>query len=219
MLLRSRSPIINYYVKREPYMKHAFIFTFLLFSINCFAQSEWQFAQDTDGIEIYTKVNNETQLLSFKATVIINAPFNNVVASLHNAEEHTQWFHDRELTKILENKNNQDYIVYSVTSAPWPVQNRDAVISYNFSNNDDNTHTRIEVNHVDNYYPIKEEFVRVPYIKGYWDITKLDSNSTKLTFKSSASPGGNIPSWLANSGVIDMPYNSLYNLRERLQTK
>lgn len=186
-------------------------------AFNAFAEPEWNLAKDEDGVVVYTRPNSKTQLKSFKASVIINAPYKKVIDSMHRAEEHTKWFYNRELTKVLENKNNQEYIVYSVTSAPWPVSYRDVVISYNFNSNKDDTLTRINVANIDNYLPEKEDLVRIPYLESYWEITKLDKNKTKVIFENSASLGGNIPNWLADSGVVDMPFYSLYNLKAMLE--
>ncbi len=70
---------------------------------------------------------------------------------------------------------------------------------------------------IDDYYPLNEDLVRVPYIKGFWELIKIDDSSTKIVFMSAASPGGSIPDWLADSFVLDMPYHSLNNFRYMLK--
>ena len=59
--------------------------------------------------------------------------------------------------------------------------------------------------------------VRVPYLKGFWELTKIDDNSTNIVFMNAASPCGDIPDWLADSFVLDMPYHSLNNFRDMLK--
>ena len=66
------------------------------------------------------------------------------------------------------------------------------------------------------YGPKKEDLVRIPSIKGYWLFEKLGAQKTKITYQVLANPGGSIPSWIANAGTVDSPFNTLKSLRKRL---
>jgi hypothetical protein len=50
------------------------------------------------------------------------------------------------------------------------------------------------------------------------EVTLFSFNSTEIVFMNAASPGGNIPNWLADSFVLDMPYHSLDNFRDMLKS-
>jgi hypothetical protein len=94
---------------------------------------------------------------------------------------------------------------------------RDAVFSFTYNENNTAEFIRIDVVNIGDYYPLKEDLVRVPYIKGFWELIKIDDISTKIVFMNAASPGGSIPDWLADSFVLDMPYHSLNNFRYMLK--
>jgi len=200
-------------------MRALLIVSLLLYTTLSFSEESWQLAQDKDGINIYTRLNAETKLNDFKADMIVQASLEEVNSQLSALENHTQWVFDRELTKVLATPNDRTNIVYSITDAPWPVAKRDAVVSFTYDESNTNEFIRIDVVNIDDYYPLNDDMVRVPYIKGFWELAKIDDNSTKITFMNAASPGGNIPDWLADSFVLDMPYHSLKNFRDLLTSQ
>jgi hypothetical protein len=198
-------------------MKLLLMLSMLLYTSLSVAEDDWELAQDEDGIRIYTKPNDKTNLNDFKADMIIMASIGEVSSHMSVMENQTKWMFDRELTKVLDRPNDKTTIVYSVTNAPWPVTDRDAVVSFTYSEKNTDEFIRIDVVNVGDYYPLNEDLVRVPYIKGFWELIKIDDSSTKIVFMSAASPGGSIPDWLADSFVLDMPYHSLNNFRYMLK--
>ena len=198
-------------------MKILLMFSILLYTSLSVAEDDWELTQDEDGIRIYTKPNDKTNLNDFKADMIIMASIEEVSSHMAVIENQTKWMFDRELTKVLDRPNDKTTIVYSVTNAPWPVTDRDAVVSFTYSEKNTDEFIRIDVVNIGDYYPLNEDLVRVPYIKGFWELIKIDDISTKIVFMSAASPGGSIPNWLADSFVLDMPYHSLNNFRYMLK--
>ena len=198
-------------------MKLLLMLSMLLYTSLSVAEDDWELAQDEDGIRIYTKPNDKTNLNDFKADMIIMASIGEVSSHISVMENQTKWMFDRELTKVLDRPNDKTTIVYSVTNAPWPVADRDAVVSFTYSEKNTDEFIRIDVVNIGDYYPLNEDLVRVPYIKGFWELIKIDDISTKIVFMNAASPGGSIPDWLADSFVLDMPYHSLNNFRYMLK--
>jgi len=70
-------------------------------------------------------------------------------------------------------------------------------------------------------YPPQIGLIRVPRLEGFWKLQPQHSDtsqpSVKVTLQISTEPGGDIPSWLVNAMVVDMPFNSLKNLKERVE--
>ena len=193
------------------------MFSIVFYTSLSVAEENWQLAQDEDDIRVYTKPNDKTMLKDFKADMIVQASIEIVNSHMSAMEDQTKWMYDRKLTKVLDRPNDRSSIIYSVTNAPWPVMDRDAVVSFTYNENNTGEFIRIDVVNVDDYHPLNEDMVRVPYLKGYWELIKIDDNSTKIVFMNAASPGGDIPDWLADSFVLDMPYHSLNNFRDMLK--
>ena len=198
-------------------MKILLMFGMVFYTSLCVAEENWQLAQDEDDIRVYTKPNTKTKLKDFKAEMIVQTSIEKVNSHMSAVKDQTKWMYDRKLTKVLDRPNDRSSIIYSVTNAPWPVMDRDAVISFTYNENNTAEFIRIDVVNIDDYHPLNKDMVRVPYIKGFWELVKIDDNSTKIVFMNAASPGGDIPDWLADSFVLDMPYHSLNNFRDMLK--
>lgn len=181
------------------------------------AEEAWQLAQDEDDIRVYTRPNTKTGLKDFKADMIVQASIEMVNGHMSAIEDQTKWMYDRKLTRVINRPNDRSSIVYSITNAPWPVMDRDVVVSFTYSEKNTDDFIRIDVENVGDYHPLNKDMVRVPYLEGYWELTKIDGSSTKIVFMNAASPGGDIPDWLADSFVLDMPYHSLNNFRDILK--
>jgi len=194
-------------------MKILLMLGIVLYASISIADGDWELVQDENEIRIYTRPNDKTNVKDFKADIIISASIEAVNSHMSAVEKQSKWIYNRELTKVLDKPNDRTTIVYSVTNAPWPVTNRDAVVSFTYSESNTDEFIRIDVASINNYYPLNEDYVRVLYIRGFWELIKIDNNRTKVVFMNAVSPGGNIPDWLADSFVLDMPYHSLNNFR------
>ncbi len=70
-----------------------------------------------------------------KAEMIVQTSIEKVNSHMSAVKDQTKWMYDRELTKVLDRPNDRSSIVYSVTNAPWPVMDRDAVFSFTYNEN------------------------------------------------------------------------------------
>ena len=54
-----------------------------------------------------------------------------------------------------------------------------------------------------------------PQVRGVcsWTVTPEAEGRTRVVFEMHLEPGGGIPAWLANSRVVDSPFETLKNLR------
>ncbi len=199
-------------------LKLLIITLFISFSTTIHAESGWQLAQDKENIKIYTRINRKNGIKDFLAEVVINRPLEQVVKAFKHPEDHGKWFHLRKLTKILKRPDEQTFIIYSITDAPWPVSDRDAVVRYHFEKQSRAEHIHISVDSIKGEVPLQEDLVRIPFLHSWWKLDAKSKNQTRIRFFNSSDVGGNIPVWLANSGVIDMPFNSLSTLKKLMES-
>lgn len=54
--------------------------------------------------------------------------------------------------------------------------------------------------------------VRIRKGSGYWDLEEDNDGNVKVVYQFHGEPGGEIPSWLANSFVVSHPLVTLNNL-------
>jgi len=62
-----------------------------------------------------------------------------------------------------------------------------------------------------------EDCVPVTKLRGFWRFTLKQDGVIYVEYETHADPGGDLPSWLANSFVVGQPLGSLENLRKRVE--
>lgn len=187
---------------------------FSFYSLRLGAQNtDWQLKKNDAGIKVYTRSVEGFPLDEFKGEMVLDASVNQIKAVIKNAAQMPQWVPDCEQVKLLK-KEGESQIHYSITSVPFPLDNRDAIIRYDFITTPKGL--KITLNGLPGYVPEKDDLVRIPYLQGFWLLEEVAPNKVKVTYQVQANPGGAIPTWLANATAVNNPFNTLKNLRDYL---
>ncbi len=115
----------------------------------------------------------------------------------------------------MHKSGNDEFIVYYVFAAPWPVDDRD-IISKSMCNKEPDGSYLIRVSTIPHYIPKKKDYVRIEKAQGLWKIRQLDENTTEVILEGKSNTGGEVPEWLANMFIEDNPFKSLTNLKRAL---
>lgn len=180
------------------------------------AQNNWELKKDEDGIKIYTSNQKESVYKKFKAIAVFTCKPIDMVEILKDANNYNNWVADCENVKLL----TQDSIIqyhYIEISLPWPFDNRDMIykFEYNILNS---SKIKVSINGVPDYINKKKGVVRMDKVSGEWLFELIGDNKTKVTYMLHSEPGGEIPGWLANTTVVDMPYNTIIALQKIVGT-
>ena len=171
------------------------------FSSNTYS-SEWILRKDKEGIKIYTREAQNTNLKEVKTVLIINTSVSKITAAIVDVENYSKWMDNIINPKILEKINDNDYYLYYELDAPWPTDNRDIV-----------NHTES----APNYIAQKENTVRITLSDGTWELKELSENKIEVTHRLLVSPGGKIPDWVINMFIVNHPYEMHRNLKIMLE--
>ena len=175
-------------------------------------QTEWELEKSGNGIEIYTREVDEVEIKEFKASTTVNAPLEMLIAALDNIDEHPEWMSDITFARSLP--DSPDITHYNI-KLPFPFKNR-YVVMINETESSSDYHriemwtSEIELDDVDDH-------VKIPYVKGYWLLTKVDDSTTDVVYQFVSDPGGKVPDWLVNAFVVQSPYKTLSKLKKRLE--
>lgn len=101
---------------------------------------------------------------------------------------------------------------------PWPVMPRDSALKVSTRRGADGSVTRI-LRGVADYLPEQKGFVRVSKVDGLWSLTPKAVGEIEVVYQVHGEPGGSVPSWLANSFVVDAPFNTLKALRKQVENR
>ena len=188
----------------------------LLFtSTVCFA---WDLELDDEGIKVFTQEIEGSDFKAFKGEMDTQAQLDEVLSIIRDVESMDEWLHECVDSQIMETTEEGEIIVYQETSAPWPVTNRNFVLKMKVDRAEDASNAKVSFTALVEPEVANDECVRVTELNGSWTLTQTSEESLNVVYQTSADPAGDIPSWLANAFVVDQPYNTLKNLRERVQT-
>lgn len=200
----------------------AMLFT-TLFSINSYADSsEWELEVEEDKaqLKIYTRKIEGSALKEFKGEMLVHEKLNTLVALMLDSDAAPKWMHECEKFEVIESINPRHQIIHFINGAPWPVSDRDAVISSKMTQNPETLEVRIDVEVVSGYVPEDDDFVRIPRMKGFWSFTPQTGDQSDLVlvrYQVHAEPGGSLPAWLANSVVVDTPQYTMLNMLDMIK--
>lgn len=180
----------------------------------------WQL-QDTEEsstVQVWTQSVESSSFKAFRGKVNINAPLDKVLQVVRDTANIPKWYHNTSHARKLNIISQDQSLNYSIASAPWPVSDRDSVTLVTKKRLADGV-ILIELKAQPKAFPKQPGLVRIPKLEGYWKLVPIAGNKTEVTFEIAAEPGGEIPSWLANAMVIDMPFHTLSNLKERVENE
>jgi hypothetical protein len=188
----------------------------MLISLDAFSQTTWKVNKDIDGIVVYTRAENGSAFKSFKAVATMEASIDEVINVLKNADGYIKWYGYTKTSKLIKQENDIQYN-YVETIFPWPFANRDMVywMSINSLHSGD---IEISLNGLPNYIPEKKGITRMKKAEGYLLLKPLNGK-TEITYEFHSEPGDNIPAWLANNSIAELPFKTLLGLRAVLNEK
>ena len=194
---------------------YSVILSFLLaMPAGVMAASDWNLKIQKDGIEVSTRPVKGSDLDEFMGTADIDASIDVVYAVFKDIPAATQWMADckenREIRKIDEHTSVQ----FSVTKAPWPVSDREALCIVTEKKDEKTGKITFEFHETnDPPVPVGKGNVRMPEISGQWVLTPVNRDHTKVFYTVKSNPGGSLPKSLANMKSKDIPYNTLMGLK------
>jgi hypothetical protein len=196
------------------------LFLTVLVSFSYFLESEWNLKKEKDGIIVYTRSVEGSSFEEFKAiTTIEHSSLSDVLEILMDVNHYESLYPKIVNTKLLKVDGKYYDIHYFQIEAPWPLKNRDSVYEQKAVVDKDGKHALVTLKPLPDYIPENEDLVRIRKGSGFWDLTEDSNNKVTIIYQFHSEPGGEIPSWLANSFVVDYPFETLTNLKNRIKNK
>ena len=168
----------------------------------------WKEAAKTDGIIVYKRQEDGSNVAEMKATGMIDAEPEAVWRVVRDYNGYTKNMPYTSEGKVLkETGGGKDIWFYSVISAPL-VSKRDYVIKLTDTSkwNEGQGYLRVDWKAVPGYHPEQPGLVRVQLNTGYWKLEPRDGGKkTFATYYVHTDPGGSIPGFIrdqANSAAV-----------------
>lgn len=178
---------------------------------------DWKLAKDEDGVKVYLSSVQGSKYKAYRGVTDIKADVATIEALQEDVKGSCKWIHACAEMKLLK-QEGADAWTYSKIDMPWPVTGRDVVIHVTTEKTADGTVIR-HLKADPTYIPEEKGQIRVPKLVGEWKLQPKGQGVTEVTYQVETEPGGSIPSWLANSFVVDAPLNTLKGLRSAAEKR
>jgi hypothetical protein len=198
-------------------IKWLFLFLFCAVVPVAFCQSNWKLTKDKDGIRVYQKEIQNSNFKSIKVESILPGNFDKLISIINNVGNYKDWVYNNKTAYLLKRISPYEFYYYTEAYLPWPLDNRDAAMHTVITVDSLNRFIKISSTAVPNYTPPKSGKVRIKKSSINWFVTKGTANTIRVVYTFETDPGGNVPSWLANSFADKGPYESFKKLGEHLK--
>lgn len=181
------------------------------------AQRDWELRKDEKGIKVFTKDVAGYGLKAGKAVTIFDAPLESCISVLKDVPRLKELFPNcsqAEPISVMGDTVQRHYLRFK---APWPVTDRDCAIQYSYRYDAKTRSVKVVATGLPDIYPRQESAIRLTKGYGIWVFTSLADGRTRLDYEFQSDPEGSIPSWLANSTVVDTPMGMLTNFHRMVK--
>jgi START domain-containing protein len=167
-----------------------------------FARAEsWETVFDADGLLVERRPYAGSALQEIRGVIRLQTSLNAVMALLKDAEFNQQWVYRSGGARVLEEDGYAKAYVYGIVDAPWPMQDRDTVVRFDYRQEAGGDIT-ISITNFPDYLPHAEDYVRVPDFGGHWRLRPQQDGQVEVTYQVYGDPGGWIPVWVANFAAV-----------------
>jgi len=174
---------------------------------------DWDLRRERDGIEVYTAPVAGSDFNAFRAVTELCAEVPELIALIHDVDAFPEWLADTEEAQLIE-RTDAWQRHHVVSDTPWPLDPRDMVYEVRVLDEPDADPVRVAVIGLPDAEPRAEGAVRLDRARGGWRLRRGDGR-TEVEFEMHVEPGGPVPAWLANMGLVDNPFDTFTALRER----
>ena len=193
-------------------MMHLFAATLLL--LHTTVERDWVLRKDKDAIKVYTRSVEGSAIDEFKAVSLLkDTQLMDVLNVVTNVRGFDKFFPDCSEAYVLEQDGRYDTVHYIKTDAPFPVSDRDGVYEQRTTIAPGGGSAKVVIRALAGRLPVKQGLVRITRGSGSWDLLQVGAD-VKVTYQFHGDPGGSVPAWLANSFIVDHPFNTMKNPRD-----
>ncbi len=176
------------------------------------ADSDWKLRKDKDGIMVFSRHVSGSKYEEFRGTVEIDASLAAGLALLDDTKVCPEWLYRCQSSKVLARRAGMERIIYQVTDLPFPAATRDAIFHarvHQLPSGD----IRVDLDSEPDYIE-DTSFIRIRKARGHYLLEKISAERSRLTWTQFVDPAGQLPAFMVNSLLTDIPWRSLRRFRQ-----
>ncbi|MDO1444832.1 START domain-containing protein [Rhodocytophaga aerolata] len=201
---------------RQKALQIAFYLICLL-AFSCFsAQAQWNLEKETNGIKIYTAESSTSPVKSVKVEAVFKGTCQKIISILKEVEKQPQWVYATKQAYLIQEISATELLYYVETALPWPARNRDAAVRMTIEQTPADKKVIITTIGEPEAIPAKSGKIRVPQLKGIWQVKEVADGKINIEYILDLNPGGSLPAGVVNLFVTKGPYETFINLAKLL---
>ncbi len=177
----------------------------------------WELLYNDESVRVEQREYAGSPLREVRGVTRLQASLNAIVALLRDADFNDRWVYRSGGAKILAQNGAHQAYVYGVVDAPWPMQDRDTVVRFDYQQDPQTRVVRINIVNFPDYLPPRDALVRVPEFGGFWELRPEPEGWVVVTYQVYGHPGGLIPVWVANRAAGLSVTRTLINMAGAVQ--
>ncbi|HOV11466.1 MAG TPA: START domain-containing protein [Bacteroidales bacterium] len=198
--------------------KKLFLSMLLLLCFQYAFTQQWELKKESDGVRVYTRPVKGSGIREFKGEIIVKSNLCNILSVIQRISDYPKWMYNCSYAEQIKKVNEASGYIYSVLKQSWPVQDRDLCSYYSVVQDSITKVITITMKGVKDYIPVKSDKVRVPSLKGFWQLIPLAKGVTKIIYQVHSEAGGYVPETVVNAFITDSPYYNLLNLKKIVES-
>jgi hypothetical protein len=206
----------NYFSKLIQIIRTAFV-CFTIFINPLFSKGQaWELKENKNGVKVYTRDVAGSDVEEFKGETTVKTNLGSLLSIMDDFKNYPTWAYNCPFAERVKKISVSEGIAYTVLKTPWPVTDRDLVTHYVITQNPKTKIVVLKMDAVKGYVPDKGN-VRMTYLKGFYQFTPMKNGYVQIIYQVHSDPGGSVPTSIINMFIIDTPYNSLLNLKNKVE--
>lgn len=160
--------------------------------------NDWQAVFEGDRVLVEQRTYDNSPLMELRGQTRLTGSLNAVMALLKDAGYNNHWVFRSGGARVLQSSGYEQSYVYGVVDAPWPMQDRDTVVRFDYAQHPVTRIVTIKISNHPEFIPHRPGLVRVPDFGGFWQLRPLPGGHVDVIYQVHGNPGGWVPTWLAN---------------------
>lgn len=193
--------------------------TFVAVSAWADTQTPAHLTIDRDGVKVWTFKERGNPSVNYRATTILDSTLSGAVALVMDTDHSAEWAPYTGKALVLDRNDQNSVVTLRMDlNFPFPLANRDVVLTSRMSQNADGVVTIKSDTIVDPRLPVRPKFIRIDQFQGLWEFKSLPKNAAgkpqvEITASGYAAPNGLLPLVIVNLFVQQQPFEMLRNMK------
>ena len=198
---------------RRSWMRQILTMAFLV-SLIPFAQaSDWRLDKDEDGVQLYSKFSENSQLKTVKVVSQVKSSLSGLVSFLSDNTRFPSWMERVSKAETIKDISPSESLTYTVIDSPWPERDRDSVLYSKWEQDPNTLVVTKKIYSEPGYVETSGDKIRAPLFEGEWTLTPRGNGMVEVAYSVDFEPGGKVQGWLLEMFTYEMPFKTMKNLQ------